>query len=106
MMGKSVIEMGAYVGDGWQQILHELDEELRTVAPEYDALQVKEKFGLLRVYIHTGNSAAFDAAQKIVSKYESLSATVCESCGADGRLRDGGWVLTLCDTCAVKRGME
>ncbi len=38
-------------------------------------------------------------AKQIISKYEKLSSTVCETCGEPGQLRQGGWLATLCDNC-------
>ena len=70
--------------------------------PQVIATQVKEKFGTLRFYFH-GGDAKVDG---IVRMAESMSAVMCEDCGAPGKTRNGGYVRTLCDTHAVKNGYD
>lgn len=89
------------VGPGWAALLTALDYELRQVCPEYQILQIKEKFGGLRYYI-SGNTPAHN----LTERYEALSQVICEQCGKagecySGRNREtpGGWVRTLCDPC-------
>ena len=42
---------------GWYPLLVELDEQLRTLLPDYVVHQVKEKFGGLRYYWESGEEA-------------------------------------------------
>jgi len=63
--------------------------------------QVKEKFGTLRFYC-----CAPDWFQALVDHAETESEHTCEDCGRKGRLRDGGWVLTLCPRCAKLDGRK
>jgi len=76
--------------------LHELTEE-------FDALrlpvivQIKEKFGTLRVYVDNRDEDAMTRA--LIGFAESMSAATCEECGAPGRARDGYWIKTRCDVC-------
>lgn len=56
--------------------------------------QVKEKFGTLRFY-HSGGD---DYVDGIVRMGEAMTAVTCETCGAPGETRGGGWVRTLCET--------
>jgi hypothetical protein len=86
------------VGEGWWPILDELDETLAQIDPGYQTVQVKEKFGLLRVYI-----SGSQEAQEAIYQYEEYSGKVCENCGQPGKLRLGGWVRTLCDECEGNR---
>jgi hypothetical protein len=81
------------VGPGWYDMLKNLIDELIAAGWDKQICQVKEKFGTLRFYV---NSAS-DECYKIISKYEKLSSTVCENCGEPGKLRQGGWLATLCD---------
>lgn len=88
-------------------------------------LQVKSKFARLRVYYcfdgdkpgicamdfiggdelttvrFTPNETTFrKKITNIIRKYEERSASVCEKCGGEGRVRtDLPWILTLCDNC-------
>ena len=66
------------------------------------ASQVKEKFGTLSFYM----TSATDEMWDIISEAEQKSGTICEDCGASGRRRGGGWIRTLCDTCAKKSNQE
>lgn len=66
------------------------------------ALQVKEKFGSLRFYM-TSNT---DEIDDLIDKAEEKSYKTCEECGCPGKLRNGGWMTTLCDSCAKKKGYD
>jgi hypothetical protein len=70
--------------------------EIRPPVPQVVATQVKEKFGTLNFY-YTGGD---EYIRGLVSMTEFLSAVTCETCGAPGKLRRGGWLRTLCDTHA------
>jgi hypothetical protein len=81
------------VGPGWWALLSAMHSELEKVCPEYEALQVKEKFGGLRAYID-GHKEAF----AIENRYEYLSYSVCEECGKAGKNGQWGssWWKTYC----------
>lgn len=88
------------VGRGWHGLLTELDGLLRQADPDYRVAQVKEKFGMLRVYLHTYTSGT----DEIIARFERASASICEDCGSPGRLRTSRvWVRTLCDQCEPPR---
>lgn len=113
------------VGPGWRPLLTDLHKELLEARPDYQVVQVKEKWGTLRVYItgtpiqadiigggrvlnvkikDTATDTDWRTVQTIVNKYEKKSAEICEECGQPGVLRtDLGWVRTLCDHCANLR---
>lgn len=55
--------------------------------------QIKEKFGGLRFYYDGGD----DTVDGMVRMAESWAAVTCETCGAPGHQRGGGWIRTLCD---------
>lgn len=123
---------GCEIGTGWTEILRGLCTQVTAVYEKaglpVDIVvdQVKEKFGRLRYYYHHkehdpsihaidvlggpslriphGNSEIHQEVAKIVEKWETLSGTVCESCGAPGTLRkDIGYrVQTLCDSCYMQ----
>jgi hypothetical protein len=86
---------------GWATTVEALCEKLEPLAAATGAkcAQIKEKFGGLRFYLHGGNDEMFS----LIHEAESISLKVCERCGALGRLRAGGWVKTLCDTCDAVR---
>jgi len=66
------------------------------------ASQVKEKFGTLSFYM----SSATDEMWDLISEAERKSGETCEDCGAPGRRRGGGWIVTLCDECAKLANKE
>lgn len=82
------------LGPGWYGMLKNLIDELIAAGWDKQLCQAKEKFGTLRFYVNATNSEC----DKIISKYEDISSTVCEKCGEPGELRRIGWVVaTLCD---------
>lgn len=77
--------------------LKEAEEELPVAA------QVKEKFGALRFYVDRGN----DTHRAYITFAETMSATICEECGATKDVyQTHGWVHTVCVACAKKFNME
>lgn len=126
------------VSDGWYALLYNLCEEIENAYENEERSvdmilqQVKSKFGHLCWYyslpeheqrIHAidsllgggvriypkGDEDSFEnVIAEIVSKYEKLSRTTCESCGAEkAELRTEQpyfrWVSTLCEDCKNKR---
>jgi hypothetical protein len=93
---------------GWQQqwiddALEDPEPQCKIVpeaCPQVVAIQVKEKFGTLRFYYRGGD----DVVSGIERMAESMSAVTCETCGAPGVTRSGGWIQTLCDTHAEEAG--
>lgn len=90
------------VGEGWWKILQALHDGLTRESPNYQASQVKEKFGGLRVYLVTYPT---DEMARLIVEAEDWAATTCESCGEPGSLRtDRRWRKTLCDACNKPEG--
>lgn len=60
--------------------------------------QIKEKFGILRVYYKGGN----EYIHGIVRMAENLSSKICEDCGNSGDkfVKKSGWLRTLCESCS------
>jgi hypothetical protein len=103
---------GFECGDGWYNIIDNLCATIQNreynnkrnniqIAPVV-ATQVKEKYGTLRFYYSGGD----DYIDGVVAMAEYLSGVTCETCGAPGKTRDGGWVRTLCDEHAKEQGYE
>ncbi len=103
---------GFECGDGWYHIIDAACAQIENRAynnrlngvkfAPVIATQVKEKYGTLRFY-YTGGDEYLDG---VVSMAETISAKTCETCGAPGELREGGWLKTLCDEHAKERGYE
>lgn len=64
------------------------------------AVQIKEKFGSLRIYMNY----YFPEIEKLIDDAVKKADETCERCGQPGELRQGGWWRTLCDSCEEKRG--
>jgi hypothetical protein len=83
-------------GLGWKQIVEDLCSKLDAARlPALRVIQVKEKFGNLRIYLQGGN----DQVSTLVEEAEALCARTCESCGAPGTKRQDDRISTLCDYC-------
>jgi hypothetical protein len=94
---------GFCVDEGWWPIIetlcaniqHHIDWKNRQseVVAQVTVAQIKEKFGGLRFYYEGGD----DRISGMVCMAEAWAAHSCETCGAPGKSRDGGWIKTLCD---------
>jgi len=85
------------VYEGWYTLLYKLcldiDKELKRMdTRNFEVVQVKQKFGGLRVYVHGSN----EAIHELISKAENESFKTCELCGKKGRTRPSGWIMTVC----------
>ena len=101
-------------GEGWNTHLVRPFLEAISGCPEASVLQIKEKFGLLCIYV-SGPEWVMNLAQAL----EEVSGLYCEECGrcngwqvggdpkpADVRTHSGGgyWILTRCQWCDAKWG--
>jgi hypothetical protein len=98
-----------WVGEGWRGLVEECHARLVAVFPEYELLNVKEKYGVLFFQAWPRPWAAGEerwtpgeeeALGAIVGEIQWKSESVCEWCGEPGELRE--WrahELTLCDGC-------
>lgn len=83
------------IPSGWMRLVGDLH---RSLSPDgYRIVQIKEKFGELRFYAtdYPENNRA------LIHRAEKLSAKTCQNCGdtTTARLRNHGWVATLCQAC-------
>lgn len=91
---------GFQCGDGWFPILKDLLLSIRALNPEnFEVTQVKEKWGSLYVYAGGGSLELADQIDGLLDAARDLSETICEACGALGRLYTQGWYITLCPPC-------
>ena len=93
-----------WVGEGWQPLVQRLIEELEAISPDFEIMQVKEKFGGLRFYAHFPEGLVGEM-QEVVDRAEADSLQVCERCGKPGTTDDDGafWLKTLCEGCRADR---
>lgn len=99
----SNVYCGAFIGKGWIEPVRNALKVLDAAGAK--VVQIKEKFGGLRLYYNHAkdiNVWAYVACEMAVRDAEQKCWKLCENCGAKGKLRDGGWVKTLCDACDKK----
>jgi hypothetical protein len=86
-------------GDGWGTLLYRLSHAISThacaVGLDVSVTLIKEKFGMLRVYVEGGD----DEIDRLIDAAEAESGTICEVCGEPGTRDTKGWCTTRCDAC-------
>jgi len=88
-------------GDGWIDLVIATIVSIHQKGPgPWHTTQIKEKYGGIRIYYH---GDVGDQGDEIIEAAEMVSEHVCEVCGAPGRLRTGGWMMTRCDEHAGGR---
>lgn len=141
---QSCMAFGCEFSDGWYRLLDELCEYITKLANREDLVklnkeyrtdenkgfmyikpptisfsQVKEKWGLMRIY-WTGNGVDnweeicakvnqddrekainkyYDEVQNAIDYVEFLSSKVCETCGEPGEINKDGWIKVRCKNC-------
>ena len=90
---------------GWREVFGEcLCKELARALKEdecenkFHFLQIKEKFGSLRLYA-TGYG---DKTKEVLAKYEELSKYICGHCGKTATKITTGYIYPFCDDCIEK----
>jgi hypothetical protein len=96
----SCMVYGCEHGDGWHGILRAACKEITGHGEQecyrpFQFVQIKEKFGTLRLYHDGGDSYC----KGVIDMAEAMSAMTCELCGAPGKTNDIGWMSTLCEGC-------
>lgn len=90
---------GIEIGKGWLKLLYELCTIIKKMDSNksFRFTQIKEKFGILRIY-HNSNH------DELISLYERKSSKICEECGKPGKLREvNKWLFTACNKHYNKR---
>lgn len=97
---------GVECGKGWygllQPIIDYINEYNKTIEKEEDKLvplQIKEKFGGLRIYMNYST----EELNKMINKAEDESYHVCEMCGSKKHIGyTMGYIQTICLDCVKK----
>lgn len=88
-------------GDGWKDLIIDLFSEIApqisTKKESIKILQIKEKYGQLRVYFSSDKYN--ENINNIIYKYENLSKKICELCGDKSTIVTSGWIKNLCNSC-------
>jgi hypothetical protein len=100
----NLMAFGYENGLGWYPLIEELfdkitellDTKYLELKEDFEVLQVKEKWGSLRVYVSTANDEIFD----LIDEYEEKSSKICENCGKPGIIKEiNGWWTCTCAEC-------
>ena len=106
------------VGKGWEPTIEKMASDVEALVGGWVQWnQIKEKFGILRVYTspliaeeagkpesEAPTQEAWDKAYDTISKAEDASEKICENCGNPGSADTRhSWFLTLCEECKKDR---
>lgn len=91
---------------GWDTLVYgtfeAIEAAVNAAGHEYmdriKVLQIKEKFGGLRVYLDTPVDVS-----EILAEAESMSLSTCIFCGGNGQMRNDVWIHPSCDECESAR---
>ena len=86
------------IPEGWVELAREMIQKVKTIYPEFEITDLKEKYGRLVCY-DTGVPAE---ANDIIVEYEILSARTCCICGKPATKISTGWICPYCDDCGDK----
>ena len=90
-------------GAGWNWLVEQVFEYIEAQDVETTVVQVKEKFGGLRIYtagVQADGDRAADRVFNAIQFAGHLSRGICEMCGQTGAtFHDEGWLQTRCDNC-------
>ena len=110
---RSLMGFGFQCDDGWFRLLVSTfegiephvavwNQELAGCGAHFEILEVKEKFGELRIVAMGTNEAIYTA----LLEARDRSRTVCELCGAPGQLRSEGYWRVRCNRCTAEESDE
>lgn len=102
---ESCMPWGIETADGWYDLIDILCGLLqwdidKNGEPQIEAVQVKEKYGLLRFYTNgeTPKQSGY------INFAEYISGNICEKCGSNKNVKQTeGWIVTLCEDCMKER---
>jgi len=90
------LQFGIECDSGWFDVIYDTMVKLKELNFEGPFSQIKEKYGVLNIYVAGG---ALDLQWKAIEAAEEKSETICEYCGKEGKLMGDFWLMTLCDDC-------
>ena len=91
---------------GWRkafcpQMWDELKEilEKHNYLDEFRFVQIKEKWGTLRIYDTGAPEEVYNEIEDWEAKYEELSEKICIHCGKPAKYMSLGWICPWCEEC-------
>lgn len=92
---------------GWRKAFcPQMWDELKTILEKADYIdkfrfvQIKEKYGQLRLYWEGAPNEIWDEVNAWEDRYLHLSDNVCIGCGEPAKYMSLGWISPWCETCA------
>ena len=94
---------GIECGKGWypliKPIIDYIEEYNKNNDNKIEILQIKEKFGGLRIYTNFHTDELYD----MINHAENESYHVCEICGSREDIgQTQGWITTICRSCIIE----
>ena len=90
---------GLEIGRGWFPLVEPIIDRVQDLnenGSDVNILQIKEKWGALRIYL----LSALEELLKLASEAEEKSTRICEECGAPATQAEvNGWIYTRCPYC-------
>lgn len=98
---------GVEVGKGWWPLVEPIYNrihELNNQGANIEISQIKERFGMLCIYVHNAPGEIID----MIREAEAKSVNICERCGKPAsRIKSkSSWIYTLCSDCLQEKGIE
>src|SRR5438309_294407 len=89
---------------GWRGLIERASVELEALSHRegvpIEVLEIREKYGLLQIWLDAPTRRVEAAAEAIVLKVETESESTCELCGSAGTLQEtNGWFKVRCPKC-------
>jgi len=100
-------------GAGWRQLIERASANLNALACRENVPvqieHIREKYGVLRIWVTAPSAAVDAAAEEIANSAETESESTCELCGCAGTLREENrWFKVRCVACLhvgeIRRG--
>lgn len=95
-------------GPGWHKLIRETCDKIAALEPpDFKFVQIKEKFGGLRLYAQGNTGEKTQEIYQILHDAEDASYCICEECGETEGVQNlagkYGWLKSLCPQCHAAR---
>ncbi len=108
-----LLRYGYDTGKGWYALINDALDRIFEIDPDANVVDVKEKFGGLRLYVHASNDREeLRKIYEITDEAEALADRTCPECGAVFESHDDlvrspkAWIAYMCADCAKERTDE